>query len=468
MPKEFEIAPRLIYMGFTTFLLLGVFASIFYLERTTMFDAAYQVFTIIYNKDLAIQINRFGAAATQVFPLLAVQVGFPLSMVLWTYSLAFIIYPCILYIILIRLNINQSLALTLPLFYVFMVSHTFYWMQSELLQACAMVIFFFAFAWNNSFLSTRSLLLFFPGIVTIIFFHPLAFIPFLFLWLYGLLSGFTKNKIYWILLGFALIVLFLKHFYLSPNSYDQQAIDSSLEVFNHWWKFFSFRSSKRFFSWCLSDYYFLPIVLFLLIKFYFRKGFYYKLGLVSIFFMAYLFLVNSTFRWGPAQFHMESFYQILGLFVLIPFVLEVLPSWKSEVQFYSLAVLLLIRLTHIGFQHIPYSQKLAWNQGFLELKQQSRHQKFFTTEMEAPIDTLMMTWASPYETLLLSAVKGPEYSKTLMIANPDLVPVESLLENTNALLTPFGAIPFADLPNQYFNFRDTSKYLILNRDDLLK
>lgn len=461
-----KLNTNLIHLGALSFILLGILAICFYQHRTTMMDAAYQVFVIIFKGQPAIQVNRFGAFVTQLFPYLAVQLGLPLKQVLLSYSLAFIIYPGLLYFILVKGLKSLQFAISIALFYVIMVSHTFYWMQSELLQSCTFLLFFYAFVWKVGYLNYKSLIVFFAGIVILIFFHPLTFIPFFFLYLYTAISLPKKHKAFYLLPLFALLILAYKHFWLPPNEYDQQSIALSTQLFDKWWAFFSFRSTKRFFNWCLSDYYFFPILLGITLAFYKKNKQYFKLVLVISFCLAYLFLVNSTFRWGPAQFHIESFYQVLALFILPPFVIDVLPSWKKKYQYYFLLALFSIRLLHIGLQSQPYSKRLAWNKQALEKVSAWNGKKFMTLEKEVPMDKLFMTWASPYETLLLSALIHPDSAKSIMIANPDLVPVSNLLKEKRAFLTPYGPIPLKHLPKRYFNLNDSTHYQELKRKDL--
>ena len=334
-------------------------------------------------------------------------------------------------------------------------------MQSELLQGCAFLLFFFAAVWKENLLTFKTLIFFLLGLTVIIFFHPLTFIPFFFLWLYGLTSHEKQHKAYYILPIAALLLLLYKHFGLPANSYDQQAIGLSADIFRKWWAFFSFRSTKRFLRWCLTHYYYFPILLAINLYYYRKTGQQVKLLLLAFFCLGYLFLVNSTFRWGPEQLHMESFYQILALFVLVPFVLEVLPSWKRSYQLYFIFSLICIRLLHITLQHRPYTDRLHWNQKLLEKTAIMEGKKFMTQEEEVPMDTLIMTWASPYETLLLSALAHPDSSQTVMIANPDLVPVDELLKHKKAFLSPYGPIPLEELPKRYFHLLDTSHYRLL-------
>jgi hypothetical protein len=449
---------QLSYLGYAYFVFLGLLATYFYLERSTMTDAAYQIFSIIITEDYAIQVNRFGAVFTQTFPLLALKFQLPLQQILLCYSLAFILYPLLLYWILQRWARQDNWAISIPLFAVLMVSHTFYWIQSELIQGCFFLLFYFACLNQKSALRSSSIPFYLTGLIIILFFHPLMFIPLLYLWLFGLHSSLKTNRIYWSIPLVMALILILKHWILPANVYDLAAISHSQKLFDEWWDFFSFISTKRFLVSCLKAYY-LFTLLFLVLVYYYAASRQFTKGILLIgFSFAYIFLVNSTFRWGLPKFHMESFNQILAIFVLVPFLLDLFPKFSPKTKVLFLTVVLVIRLVHIYSQHSDYSKRLAWNQTVLQNSQQLQKQKFLLPENVTPMDLLQITWASPYETLLLSTLSGPDSCKSIFIFNPDIHPVEKWLPANNSLVTPFGPIPLESLPTQYFHFESNSAY----------
>lgn len=84
---------RLVFkIGALTYLCLFIFSIVFYKERTVILDASFQLFNILKSGSFAIQVNRFGAAFTQIFPLLASKLSLPLYQVAGAYSVGFILY----------------------------------------------------------------------------------------------------------------------------------------------------------------------------------------------------------------------------------------------------------------------------------------------------------------------------------------------------------------------------------------
>ena len=86
-------------IGNIAFLVLAIMAIVFWRERTIMLDASFQSFDVINKGKLAIQVQRFGAAFVQMFPLLTSKLGLPLKAILISYSLSFIIFHYLMFLI---------------------------------------------------------------------------------------------------------------------------------------------------------------------------------------------------------------------------------------------------------------------------------------------------------------------------------------------------------------------------------
>lgn len=451
------------FLGLGIFLILGVLAALFYLERVAFMDASYQLFMVIYQGDFAIQSGRFGAISTQIFPLLAVKLGASLKMVMLSYSLGFIAFPLVLYLWLNKWFSIQIMPLCLALFYVLMVSHTFYWIQSELIQACALNLFFWGIVLERKSVSKGVYFLLLLVLMGIVFTHPLAFIPFLFCLSFSFLSG-VKKKVLYVALIMVVLLMIVKYGFLPVQSYDAVSLNNGKNLI-YFYNFFSFISTRRFFKYCLTDYYLFPILLACISWLYYHKRAWSKLLLVWLFTLGYLVLVHSSYPWGPPQFHMESFYQILSIFVILPFCYDFLPS-LSRKRNQSLLVLMVLflsfRILHIGLKHQAYTQRLHWMKALLDQTEQIPGTKFAIAEADVPIELVKNGWASPFETLLLSTIENPDSTRSVFIYNKD-INISSKLSKKEHLLTPFSDLPYESLPSTYFNLQDTGAYQILDQ-----
>ncbi len=454
-------------LGLMAFLAISFLACYFFRERVAFLDAAYQLFMLIYKGDFAIQSGRFGAVVTQVFPLISVKLGLSLKMVMISYSLSFILFPLFLFLALSQLFRNLKMALALLLFQLLMVTHTFYWVQSELLQACTLVLFFWGMVWSKKG-STFWLVPLFGALITVIvFIHPLAIIPFLFCWCFTYLSFPQKAKLSHVIGFLLIIVLFVKYTFIPISTYDSSSFQHGKNLWQ-FYNFFSFISTRRFFKYCLTDYYLFTLLFLWINFFYYKKKEFLKLGLVFAFTLGHLILVNTALPWGPPQFHMESFYRILSIFVIIPLLYDVLPGTQWKKKNSPLVILLFIilaRIGHIGFEHKAYSDRLSWMETLLTSSQQWSGRTFMIKEDEVPLQLVINGWGSPFETLLLSAMEHPDSARSLFIYNND-IDIDAKNKKRETLLTPFSDLPFETLPQTYFRLRDSSPYRSIQPADL--
>jgi hypothetical protein len=129
------------YLGLLFFSTLLALSLYFWQERVIMVDAAFQIFCVIMEETLAIQVDRFSAAIVQFVPLLMVKNNVALPTILMTYSAAFVVYPMLAFVLLVAWVRNYRMGLALILFFGLLQVHTFYWIQSELIQGCVFSLF---------------------------------------------------------------------------------------------------------------------------------------------------------------------------------------------------------------------------------------------------------------------------------------------------------------------------------------
>ena len=90
-------------------LLLG--AVVFYKERMVFSDAAHIVFYEINQGKLQIQVERYGAFITQIWPLLGSKLNLSLKAILILYSLSFNVFYLAVALILFRFRDYQLVIL---------------------------------------------------------------------------------------------------------------------------------------------------------------------------------------------------------------------------------------------------------------------------------------------------------------------------------------------------------------------
>ncbi len=441
------------------FLFLAVY---FFIERTAFVDIAFHLFSIFKDDGFAIQNNRFVAFITQLFPLISFKLGVDLKLIAIFYSVSFVIlYAAIFYIITVVLK-SWRFGFAMILMNTIMVTHTFYWIQSELQQGLAFLVLFFAVLYHflertdkekNFFLEWVLVILIF----FLVFAHPLMIFPFTFLALYFAVSKkeHFKNYLYYLFLFlsfFAIKYVFFKTYY---DSNAMLGLDNIKRLFPD---YFTLESNKKFIKYVISDYYFLPIAVVFVSVFYIVKKQYLKFILTSGSFMFYLMLVNVSYPNGADQFYIENLYLPLSIFIVFPLAFDIIGRIKPVYFSLIFSVFLIIRLADIYGTHEIYTERVNFLSHLIEDSDKSESKKLIIQETEEIKKKTIMSWSTPYEIWLLSTIKNGKSSSIIITENAK--DLEWTLPYNNKFVTRWGAFDYSKLPSQYFIFQDTSKYVI--------
>lgn len=450
--------------GTAAYAVLAALAAVFYLERMTFMDMSFQTFHILRTGSLQIQSGRFGAAGTQVFPWLAQEIGLPLRGVLFTYSLGHVLYYYAIFALTVLWFRQWKWGVVLVLLSTLMTTHTFYWL-SEMPQGLAFLVLVLAWMQAKGRLGAVrwwEFPVFVAALVTAFYFHPMVLYALLFCCAFFLLdrpSGPGGRAIYLFAAGIFLATLFVKYKVLKPDWYDVMSLERA-EAFRALWPhWFDIQSNRDFLHWCLTDYYLLPLLVLLNTGFYFRKKRWLK-GLLAVLFPAgFVILVNVPFAKGDHQFYLENLYLPLGLFASVPFVFDVLPALVPERRMWLvLSALVALRLVHIFLTHRSWTERMHWEQAFLKETAALPRRKLILSEKQAPMDKLILSWGTPTEFLMLSALEHPDSARCIAIdENPERF--DPLLASPRLFLGEFRNYSFDELPHRYFNPQDTSAYI---------
>ena len=442
------------------FFFLSVLSLHHYEVRTLSFDAAFQIFGLIINNDLFIQVGRFGAASVQALPLIARKLNWSLESILQLYSISFVLVPFILYAVSYWVLKQRRFAFMIALYMILFTSHSFYWIQSELIQACYWIIFFYA--WYTSQIKpvliywTVSFLL----LVTAIYFHPLAPIPLSFGAAYLFLTPYQLSKRKLIILGGAiLLVLIYKMFFGQQYAYDQSSMSHANTILTKPLQYFDLTSTRMWRNQWLTNYLAYPIVLTLMLLGIWKNENRWKFTFTVLSCFAYLYLVNKSYHWRSPLFHMESFYQVVAMMLIFPITYDLLPKIRSgKALSILLGLWLCFRIVLIILAGNTYTKRYDFIGDLLHSESMSQGQNYYTKETAYLQDQLILPWSVPYETLLRTAMVGEDKCKTLTVVK-DMKKFEGLNgKRKKHFRTLYGSIPFSELPAQYFYFDDMGSY----------
>ncbi|MFN0014308.1 MAG: hypothetical protein ACKVU2_07135 [Saprospiraceae bacterium] len=459
-------------LGAAIFAVLLALAAVFYLERMAVLDMAFQTFHILRTGALQIQSGRFGAAGTQVFAWAAQALGLPLKSVLLTYSLGHVLYYFGIFWVVTAVLRQWKWGLVLILLATLMTTHTFYWL-SEMPQGLAFLVLVLAWLHRKERLSALHwweypVLL--AACITAFYFHPLVLYAMLFCSAYFLLnnnettdqtsvSPSSVKPLYLLALALFGAIVFVKYRVLKLDWYDAQALERAKAFGETWPNWFDIQSNHDFLRWCATDYYMLPILVAANAIFFLWKKHHWKAVLSILAPVGYVVLVNVPFHAGDNQFYLENLYLPLAIFAAVPFVFGILPGVLPEKNHWlPIAIIAGIGLARIGTAHQPWRDRLHWEQDFLKKTAQLDHRKLVLTEQQAPMEMLVLSWGTPYEFLMLSALDKPENARCIIVDEAS-ERFEPLLSQPRLFLGEFKNYSFDSLPRQYFNLTDTTPYV---------
>ena len=495
------------WLGHCTFAVLTLMAFVFFKERTLILDAALQSFIILRDNDFAIQVNRFGAAMTQIFPLIASRLGGSLQTILTAYSLGCVVVHWGMFWLCDRILKQKEMAFGIVLFNVFMVNSTFYWAQNEVIQAIS-----WGFVFWSLLLRRGSLAAFrwfdYPLVIgllmTLVFFHPLFLFPFSFMSIYFLIDYYPKNKvinaplnfkfqtlnsfislILIVFLGF-LIIYFLKN-KLMPNYYDPTATErlflDKKDLINFLLNINNAQSFKDFKTHLFTDFALLPFVLVMISVFYLIKRHYLKLLLVWFSLIFYTLIILISYREGGSWFHIESQYLPMSIFVIMPLIWELIPqisnfrfqisnSKSKKFGIWNLKLIMsfiiLFRLISIYKTHDFYTKRVNYIGEILEKTKRFEGTKFVIEERNIDKTPLIQTWGFAYESLYYSALQSPDSTRsiTILIEKSAIIKALSAKNSFEGIFTP---TPYKQLNPRLFHPTDTiNGYKLLEEKDLEK
>ncbi len=453
---------RIYFIGIVAYVVMFLFAIQFYKERIIILDTAFTLFHIINDHFFSIQVYRFGDVFNQCFPLLATMAGLSLNAVILCYSLGYVSYYFLCYLVAGTFLKQYDFALTILLLNLLFVSDTFYWVTSQLPQALAFLMVVLAYLRNNQDSDTKLLtwIMAIFGLVTVAFFHPLA----VFVLAYAVFFFVSRKEpflnkriLYGIVLIFVLAIEVKAIEFETP--YEHSSMSGLKNFITQFPDYFTLYSNKRFLLNCVSKYYWIPIMFGGVVIFYGTKKSWKKLLWFLAFFFGYLLLINVSYPSNATPvFYIESLYLPLSIFLGLPFVFEILPSVaKKRLAIPAITLITVTGLVRIYLAHIPYTERLGYERKYLDKYGTS---KIIVRSNDKDDQMLQMLWGTPYELLLLSESERHQPASIIIDKDPMFRPWATGINK--AIIVNWGVYWYKDLDNKYFHFTDTvSGYTII-------
>lgn len=447
--------------GIFTYSIMLILSVWFYMERTAMCDAAFQLQNVLFNNQFAIQVNRFGSFFTQAFPLIAARIGASLQTAAVLYSMSFVVMYFSAFLLLIYYFKNYWLALALLLCNTLMVRHSFYWIQCEMIQGLVYTFLHLAFVFKH--LTYRQIKIWHIVIsiillITALFTYPLQLL--LILYAYVILFFYYKNQWQKLALYFDIFILILavKIVYFQ-NYYDSKATEGLENIFTYFPNYFTLISFKNFYTYVLNDYYTIVIVLLLLTLYSFlSKKHFLVTFLTWIAALGIAFLININYAHGAKQFYLESQYISIAFVVAFSFAYILIVPHNAKAMnrlkhFIGLVITFLVLLSCIRIFHTakPYTNK---NNYLRYIIKQNKTKTIFNKD-KITHDPYTMPWGFSYEIWLLSTMENK--ATAYLVCEEQENQFEYLMNNKYVFATSFQVWDTRSIPYRYF-IADTNTY----------
>lgn len=448
---------RLYRFGFFFFAAYALLALVYFRERSSFLDIPYHIFEMSHREGPAIQNYRFVALLTQWAPVLAIKMGWSLKAIMVIYSLVFaLLYGVVYWLcgLMRQYQIGLAWLITMTLF----ATHTFFWMQSELPQSMAVLFLSLAvLLWQPEGeykLSLRAVLLLLL-LPTLAFGHPLLAAPFLavlaMLWFYDR----AKSRRTWILItAVVYMVAYATRAIFFATAYDSGAMDPLWDAGQSLAHFWSLPVTGFVLRKWIGAYALMPLTLGFLLWLYARRkvGAWQWLILLGGFFGYLLIIILGDVHTTTQPFYRENLLLPLGIFLAISLVLYGLPflmekKWAMPV----LCIIMIGAIARFVVVSIQYQERYRWLVSFID---QHQNEKLIITDKPEYVTALIMTWATPYESWLVSTANTGKTASLIIYENP--LELEWATHDSKSFLTRWGAFPYSNLPSRYYHFTDTT------------
>ena len=450
-------------------LFLTIYSFCTYKQRMLFADPSFIVFNIINKKQFIISEYRYGAFITQMFPLIASNLGFSLKSILIIYSLSFYLFYSISSLVLAYVFKQQWLVILLALYLTLFVSDVYFWPNNEVHQGiCWMLLFIGLYQSKINVIVKNFLLVTF--LTMAISSHLLVVIPLVFLWIY-IHSNIRINQLFksgtFFFYNILMILLISIRYMLSKSShYDATKLEGVADIsFQSIFETFSSGQANSFIQLVLNNYWLiLPIIIWGIIILLKSKN-YLNLFTYIVLSLGYFILICITFPESfnrNLRFYMESEWMALSIILATPFVLWILKSTK-----YYLSTLLLICIFSIRIGYIVHSYSY-FNERFLtlerhvqNLKNKNIYKALLINDSKNSTDQYIISWGLPIESLLLSKLNNDSIQTTFKII--ENTPQDN--GNKKTFHSSFKTIPIFNLNRAYFNLDSSQPYTIINSLD---
>jgi hypothetical protein len=438
--------------------------AVFFKERVAFGDTAYQAVLLLIDQKPVVNWVRVGSMIPQIIPLIAIWLHASLKTVMVLHSMSFLIFFLVIYLFAYRYSKKHLLFFVIPLYLVLITNEVFYWPQSELQQGmlwlCLYAVFLFEDKWSEMSI-TKAWVLHFLFMLWIQFFHPLIFFPMAFAVIYYYDSKsalFSKRSIIHLSISAACFVI--RYVVGLFNIYERGKLNMGTALKNNLPHLLSLDSVHKFAHRAPREYAVYYALLLIAAVYLIISKRYLKVLALASFTFGYWLLIMVTDA-NDNRFYTENMLLPLGFIVALPVAVDIIPRFHSYSLIVSAIVVLGIRLLFIYHAHEDYTRRFEVYAPYFRYVENKKLIGVFADESSIDSKKMIMTWASGYESVLISSLSSPDSCMVVQIdKDPDHY--SYALGSDTSLVTIYGIWDKSKLPARYFRLRG-GKYEIIHQ-----
>lgn len=404
---------------------------------------------MIVEDKIEIMAGRWPASAVRCLPYLAIKAELPLKIVLLLFSLSYMLFHFIVFAILRWIMKEKKIANFYALWLLLISGHAFFWNNSELIQACSVLFILMALVKKEQSGPLRWVGIF-ATIVLLLFYHPLVIIPIVGVLAFWILQNPKRSKEYLIYLISAVVFYILKS-KLFTNWYDsgkQDEFSNNMEEYG-----LGILSTPGFKHNILSFFtgWNLIITVFAFAAMYFfykEKKWLCLLALPAGIFLYNILIALADPKIGYAFYNEVNFIPLMAIILLGCMQLSH-KVMDMNVVWIALLVFFVFRVSYDGRF---YSDRIDyWKNVLVEVET-----KTLRKESEMDMSKLVMSWGSPYESLLIHKLQGEKNEKTVLV-HPNISQFKDY-QNPSMFFTHFKPYTIDEVNHRYFSLSNTVGY----------
>ena len=447
----------MLFMGTAVLGFLLVLSWCFHVERTTGFDSAWQTWFLIFEGVPRCEHGRYSTMLAQVVPALQLWYGVSLENLLRGYSVSLCAVHLLVFAIVWAGLRDRKAAVALPLALVAMVGGSFYFGVSEIQQGLSSPILVWAFARRTlDTTDARKATAWGAGTalaaVWASFYHLVFVLPMIHLLVLELIARKAwRNIRYWMLVATVMCALVARKGFVEMSGYEKERMVSATEFMDLAGGWTELASTQYLFDALLRFPGLILLVACALVAAILRRRLLALLWtLVWTACCLLLILIADREMYSPYMY--ENLYPLIGVAWAILAADLYEGKAARPVVTVAMALVLLAGAWQIALGRFVPMDKVEYAERITTSLRARGNDKAIISAHLLPWTYVQTHWTLPFETLLISALQGPDSAVTVFAEEPMDKPGQCMHEPGRFIGPAWNpcAVMIAQLDTNYF------------------